>query len=73
MENLKKLQMLLIITLKLRMMFDYVLILTHYVKTFGFIITKQAGQIVLAICRWKYLKNSIETFDIFRKILIEGS
>ena len=52
------------------MIFNYVLILTHYVKTFGFIITKQAGEIILAYVNG-YIKNYIGTFDIFHKILIE--
>ena len=67
----KKLQILLIIKLKLKMIFNYVLILTHYVKTFGFIITIASWRNRFGICKWKYLKNYIETFDIFRKILIE--
>ena len=67
----KKIQILLIIKLKLKMIFNYVLILTHYVKTFGFIITIASWRNRFGICKWKYLKNYIETFDIFRKILIE--
>ena len=72
-ENLKKLQILLIITLKLKMIFNYVVILTHYVKTFGFIITIASWRNRFVICKWKYLKDYIVTFDIFRKILIEDS
>ena len=66
-KNLKKLQILLIITLKLRMIFNYVLILTHYVKNFGFIITKQAGEIVLVNVNGYTLKIILKLLISFIK------
>ena len=55
------------------MIFNYVLIWTHYVKTFGFIITIASWRNRFGICKWKYLKDYIVNFDIFHKILIEYS
>ena len=55
------------------MIFNYVLIWTHYVKTFGFIITIASWRNRFGICKWKYLKDYIVNFDIFHKILIEDS
>ena len=53
--------------LKLRMIFNYVLILTHYVKTFGFIITKQAGEIALTYVNGNILKVILKLLISFVK------
>ena len=53
--------------LKLRMIFNYVLILTHYVKTFGFINTKQDGEIILAYVNGYILKIILELLISFVK------